>query len=84
MPFAEVARLVARLAAPPAPRVITADRTDWYLGEIPLNVLLLGILCNQTSKAERVALRVVIKPTLVRLRLMVATVVSPAWACLPR
>jgi Transposase DDE domain len=43
LPFAEVARLVARLAAQPAPWVITLDRTDWYLGETPLNVLLLGI-----------------------------------------
>lgn len=43
LPFAEVARLVARLAAQPAPWVITIDRTDWYLGETPLNVLLLGI-----------------------------------------
>lgn len=43
LPFVEVARLVARLAAQPAPWVITLDRTDWYLGETPLNVLLLGI-----------------------------------------
>ncbi len=27
----------------PAPWVITIDRTDWYLGETPLNVLVLGI-----------------------------------------
>lgn len=43
LPFAEVARLVARLATQPAPWVITSDRTDWYLGRTPLNVLLLGI-----------------------------------------
>ena len=43
LPFAEVARLIARLAAQPPPWVITMDRTDWYLGERPLNVLLLGI-----------------------------------------
>ena len=43
LPFAEVARLLARLAAQPAPWVITLDRTDWYLGQTPLNVLLLGI-----------------------------------------
>lgn len=43
LPFADVARLVARLARQPPPWVITMDRTDWYLGETPLNVLLLGI-----------------------------------------
>lgn len=43
LPFAEVAHLVARLFAPPAPWVVTMDRTDWYLGETPLNVLVLGI-----------------------------------------
>lgn len=27
----------------PAPWVITLDRTDWYLGETPLNVMVIGI-----------------------------------------
>lgn len=43
LPFWEMARLVVRLVAQPAPWVITMDRTDWYLGETPLNVLVLGI-----------------------------------------
>lgn len=43
LPFAELAHLVARLFAPPAPWVVTMDRTDWYLGQTPINVLVLGI-----------------------------------------
>jgi hypothetical protein len=43
LPYAQVARLVVRLVGVPAPWVITIDRTDWYLGETPLNVLMLGI-----------------------------------------
>jgi hypothetical protein len=43
LPYAQVARLVARLVGVPAPWVVTIDRTDWYLGETPLNVLVLGI-----------------------------------------
>lgn len=43
LPYAQLARLVVRLVGVPAPWVITIDRTDWYLGETPLNVLVLGI-----------------------------------------
>src|SRR5215210_3114823 len=43
LPYAQVARFVVRLLQVPAPWVITMDRTDWYLGETPLNVLVLGI-----------------------------------------
>ncbi len=43
LPYAQVARLVVRLLGVPAPWVVTLDRTDWYLGETPLNVLVLGI-----------------------------------------
>src|SRR2546423_15574830 len=43
LPYAQLARLVARLLDVPVPWVITIDRTDWYLGETPLNVLMLGI-----------------------------------------
>jgi hypothetical protein len=43
LPYAQVARLVVRLLGVPAPWVITIERTDWYLGETPLNVLVLGI-----------------------------------------
>lgn len=41
--YAQPARLVVRLVGVPAPWVVTIDRTDWYLGETPLNVLVLGI-----------------------------------------
>jgi hypothetical protein len=43
LPFAQVARFVIALIGLKPPFVITIDRTDWYLGETPLNVLLLGI-----------------------------------------
>lgn len=43
MPYAQVARFVVRLLAVPAPWVITLDRTDWYLGQTPLNIMVLGI-----------------------------------------
>src|SRR5215210_4204399 len=43
LPFAELARFVVALIGLKPPFVITIDRTDWYLGETPLNVLLLGI-----------------------------------------
>jgi Transposase DDE domain len=43
MPYAQVARFVVRLLGVPAPWVITLDRTDWYLGETPLNIMVLGI-----------------------------------------
>jgi hypothetical protein len=43
LPYAQVARLVVRLVGVPAPWVVTIDRTDWYLGETPLNVLVLGL-----------------------------------------
>lgn len=43
LPFAELARFVIALIGLQPPFVITIDRTDWYLGETPLNVLLLGV-----------------------------------------
>jgi hypothetical protein len=43
LPYAQVARFVVRLLGVPAPWVITLDRTDWYLGETPLNVMVIGI-----------------------------------------
>ena len=43
LPYAQVARFVVRLLRVPAPWVITMDRTDWYLGETPLNIMVLGI-----------------------------------------
>jgi len=43
LPYREVAVFVARLVGVPAPWVITLDRTDWYFGDTPLNVMVLGI-----------------------------------------
>ena len=43
LPFAEIARMVLRLLKIKPPFVILIDRTDWYLGETPLNVFLLSV-----------------------------------------
>jgi hypothetical protein len=43
LPYAQVARFVVRLLGVPAPWVVTLDRTDWYLGETPLNIMVIGI-----------------------------------------
>lgn len=43
LPYAQVARFVVRLLGVPAPWVITLDRTDWYLGQTPLNIMVIGI-----------------------------------------
>jgi hypothetical protein len=42
--FAEVAQLVIKLLGIQAPFVISIDRTDWYLGETPLNILMLSLV----------------------------------------
>jgi len=44
LPFAEVAHLVIKLLGIKAPFVISIDRTDWYLGETPLNILMLSLV----------------------------------------
>src|SRR5215210_5314001 len=44
LPFAEVAALVIKLLGIAAPFVISIDRTDWYLGETPLNILMLSLV----------------------------------------
>jgi len=44
LPFAEVAVLVIRLLGVKPPFVISVDRTDWYLGETPLNILMLSVV----------------------------------------
>jgi len=44
LPFAEVASLVIELLGIPPPFVISIDRTDWYLGETPLNILMLSLI----------------------------------------
>jgi len=41
--YAEVAFFVVKLVRLPAPWALTLDRTDWYLGSTPLNVMTLGI-----------------------------------------
>ena len=43
LPYAQVARFVVRLVGVPAPWVLTLDRTDWYFGNTPLNVMVIGI-----------------------------------------
>lgn len=43
LPYQEVALFVARLVGVPAPWVLTLDRTDWYFGDTPINVMVLGI-----------------------------------------
>ena len=44
LPFAEIAVLVIKLLGIPKPFVISVDRTDWYLGETPLNVFMLSLV----------------------------------------
>ena len=44
VPFAEIAFLVIKLLGLPSPFVISIDRTDWYLGETPLNILMLSVV----------------------------------------
>jgi hypothetical protein len=44
LPFAEIARLVIKWLGIRAPFVIAVDRTDWYLGETPLNILMLSLV----------------------------------------
>ena len=71
LPYAGVAAFVLRLLGLPPPWALTLDRTDWYLGQTPLNILVLGV-CHQgaafplmwtilekkgcSSTAERIAL----------------------------
>jgi Transposase DDE domain len=43
LPYQSVARLVVRLVGMPAPWVLTLDRTDWYFGQTPINIMVLGI-----------------------------------------
>ncbi len=44
VPFAEIAFLVIKLLGLNPPFVISIDRTDWYLGETPLNILMLSVV----------------------------------------
>jgi len=49
LPYAGVAAFVIKLLGVPAPWVLTMDRTDWYLGQTPLNILLLGVAYKGTA-----------------------------------
>jgi hypothetical protein len=49
LPYAGVAAFVLRLLGVPAPWVLTIDRTDWYLGQTPLNILALGVVHQGTA-----------------------------------
>jgi hypothetical protein len=44
LPFAEIASLVIKLLGIAPPFVISIDRTDWYLGATPLNILMLSLV----------------------------------------
>jgi hypothetical protein len=49
LPYACVAAFVLRLLGVPAPWALTLDRTDWYLGQTPLNILVLGVVHEGTA-----------------------------------
>jgi len=71
LPYAGVAAFILKSLGVPRPWALTLDRTDWYLGQTPLNILVLGV-CHQgtafpllwvvlpkkgcSSTAERIAL----------------------------
>ena len=42
--FADIAALVLNWLGIPSPFVISIDRTDWYLGQTPLNILMLSVV----------------------------------------
>ncbi|HVF26924.1 MAG TPA: IS4 family transposase [Pyrinomonadaceae bacterium] len=44
LPFAEIALLVIKLLGISGPFVLSIDRTDWYLGDTPLNVFMLSVV----------------------------------------
>jgi hypothetical protein len=49
LPFAEIARLVIKLLGIPPPFIISIDRTDWYLGETPLNIFMLSVVYQEVA-----------------------------------
>jgi hypothetical protein len=49
LPYAGVAAFVLKLLGVPAPWALTLDRTDWYLGQTPLNILVLGVVHQGTA-----------------------------------
>jgi hypothetical protein len=49
LPYAGVAAFVLKLIGTPRPWALTLDRTDWYLGQTPLNILVLGVVHKGTA-----------------------------------
>ena len=49
LPYASVAAFVLKLLGVPAPWALTLDRTDWYMGQTPLNILVLGVVHQGTA-----------------------------------
>ena len=49
LPYAAVAAFILKLLGVPRPWALTLDRTDWYLGERPLNILVLGVVYQGTA-----------------------------------
>lgn len=49
LPYAAVAAFVLKLLGVPRPWALTIDRTDWYLGQTPLNILVLGVVHQGTA-----------------------------------
>ncbi|MGH9901525.1 MAG: IS4 family transposase [Pyrinomonadaceae bacterium] len=49
LPCQSVAARVLKLLGVPAPWVLTIDRTDWYPGQTPLNILVLGVAYTGTA-----------------------------------
>lgn len=49
LPYAAVAAFVLKLLGVPRPWALTLDRTDWYLGQTPLNILVLGVCYQGTA-----------------------------------
>ena len=49
VPYAAVAAFVLKLLGVPGPWALTLDRTDWYLGQTPLNILVLGVIHQGTA-----------------------------------
>lgn len=46
LPFAEIAFLVLKLLGIKGLFILSVDRTDWYVGETPLNILMLSVVSN--------------------------------------
>src|ERR1041385_8150380 len=49
LPYASLAAFVLKLLGVPAPWALTLDRTDCYLGQTPLNIVVLGVVHRGTA-----------------------------------